>query len=337
MMCRARALAASLFVTVSAGAALAEDPNSYPDPYGPATPWGNLPAGRHFGQVIGVQPDRDGTSIWVFERCGDRYCPGTGIAPIDEFDAAGNLKRIIGEGLVVFPHGLWLDRDDNIWITDADAKDGKGSQVFKLSPDGKVLMTLGKAGVEGDGPDVFDRPTFALTAPNGDIFVADGHGKNDRIVKLAPDGTFIKAWGHHGGGPGEFAVPHSMALDARGRLFVADRSNNRVQIFDQDGNFLAAWKQFGRPSAVFIDQHDTLYVPDTESNEKTNPGFKRGIRIGSAEDGTVTAFVPDPTPYSPSATGVGAGTGPEGLGVDDAGNIFGGETTEKALVVFRKR
>ena len=159
-------------------------------------------------------------------------------------------------------------------------------------------MTLGTAGVKGDGPDTFNTPSDVLVAPNGDIFVADGHGgdMNDRIVKFTREGTFIKAWGTKGSGPGEFNNTHSLAMDSQGRLFVGDRANLRIQIFDQDGQFLEEWLQFGAPSEVFIDENDVIYVADSISGERTNPGCKRGIRIGNAKDGTVTAFIPDPDP-----------------------------------------
>ena len=159
-------------------------------------------------------------------------------------------------------------------------------------------MTLGKPGMPGDGQDMLQRPSDVVIAANGDIFVADGHGgkTNDRIVKFSKDGKFIKAWGKHGKAQGEFDTPHGIALDSAGRVFVADRVNSRVQIFDPDGNFVAEWKQFGRPSGVFIDKNDILYVADSQSDEQRNPGFKQGIRIGSAKDGKVTAFIPEPSP-----------------------------------------
>ncbi len=191
----------------SIGPALAQaDHNSFPDPFRLVADWAKLPEGRKFGQVIGVRVARDGKSIWAFERCGARSCAGSPLDPILEFDAAGNLKRHFGAGMFVFPHGLMVDRNGDIWATDADAKDGKGDQVFKFSPDGKVLMTLGKKGVGGEGPDTFDKPTAVVLAPNGTIFVADGHG-NNRIVKLSPKGKFITAWGKKGTGPGEFDTP----------------------------------------------------------------------------------------------------------------------------------
>ena len=190
-------------------------------------------------------------------------------------------------------------------------------------------MTLGKPGVSGDGPDTFNRPSDVLVAPNGDIFVADGHdaGGNNRIVKLSSDGTFIRAWGSTGGEPGQFRDPHALAMDSQGRLFVGDRRNNRTQIFDQDGNYLATWTQFGRPSGLFIDENDVLYSADSESGARIendvprHPGWKRGIRIGSAIDGLVTAFIPDPEPDQDNA-GTSAA---EGVAVDAQGNVYGAE------------
>ena len=236
--------------------------------------------------------------------------------------------------MVVNPHGMSIDRDGNLWVTDAQNKDGKGQQVFKLNPDGKVLMTLGTAGVAGEGPDTFNGPTDVVTAPNGDIFVSDGHVDNHgRVVKFSKDGKFIKAWGKGGSGPGEFDVPHSITIDARGRLFVADRRNNRLQIFDQDGKFLDQWKQFGRPSGVFIDRNDIVYVADSQSNTAFNPGFKRGLRIGSARDGKVTAFIPFVEPDPDKNTNAGM----EGVTVDSKGNVFVGETTTATLKKFVKQ
>jgi DNA-binding beta-propeller fold protein YncE len=259
--------------------------NNLPNPYHPVENWAQLPAGVQWGQVISVQPDAHG-NIWVFHRSD----PG-----ILEFDASGKFLKSFGAAMFVQAHGLTIDREGNIWVTDAQGKAGKGQQVFKFSPEGKVLMTLGKAGVAGAGPDTFNGPCGVAIAPNGDIFVADGHGgdTNARIVKFSKDGKFIKEWGRKGSGPGEFDTPHSIAMDSKGRLFVADRGNSRIQIFDQDGKFIDQWKQFGRPSGIYISKNDTLYSVDSQSDEKTNPGVKRGIRIGSAKDGAVKTFIPD--------------------------------------------
>jgi sugar lactone lactonase YvrE len=244
-----------------------------------------------------------------------------------------------------------VDRDGNVWVTDAraatpeelqkfpDAK-GKGQVVVKFSPDGKVLLTLGKMGVAGDPPDNLNEPNDVVTAPNGDIFVADGHsGQNAkagpntvaRIVKYSKDGKFIKSWGKLGSAPGEFRTPHSVAFDSQGRLFVADRGNLRIQIFDQDGKFLGESKQFSRISGLYIDKNDTLYAADSESSDTSNPGWKRGIRIGSAKDLKVRYFIPDPE------TKPGGTSAAEGVAADAQGNIYGAEVGPRALKRYVKK
>ena len=290
-----------------------------------------LPEGRKLGAPLGVEIDHsDGKTLWIFERCGGDTCVGSTLDPVMKFDATGKMVANFGGGLVNWPHGFYVDRAGNVWVTDGQGVNGKGHTVIKHSPDGKVLMTLGKPGQAGDAPGMFDTPSDVVTASNGDIFVADGHGimqghqTNDRIVKLSSDGTFIMAWGKHGSGAGEFDVPHSLALDSAGRLYVADRSNSRIQIFDQQGHFLAEWKQFGRPSSVYIDKSDIIYVADSQSDDKTNPGFKRGIRIGSVKDGNVTAFMPLIDPNLGSA---------EEIAADDQGNVYAGFTAVNKTAV----
>ena len=295
-----------------------------------------LPEGRKLGSTASIAIDRDGTSIWAFERCGGQYCAGSPVAPVLKFDASGKLVKSFGAGMFVRPHGIHVDREGNVWVTDGEGpdgkdpnKNGKGHQVFKFSPDGQVLMTLGKAGIAGDGPDTFNQPSAVVIAPNGDIFVGDGHGGNSnaRIVKFSKDGKFIKAWGKKGTGPGEFDTPHTLALDSRGRLFVGDRGNSRIQIFDQNGKFLDEWKQFGRPSGLFIDKKDVLYVTDHQSDEKTNPGVRKGMSIGSAKDGKVSVFILD-TDANPSQ---------EGITADAKGNIYGSLTGGMALKKYVAR
>jgi sugar lactone lactonase YvrE len=307
-----------------------------PNPYTTIERWGQLPEGRPWGSTSAIDVAPNG-NLWVAERCGANSCEGSSLPSVFEFDPSGKLVRSFGAGLFVFPHGMHVDRDGNVWVTDAQgskAKD-KGHQVIKFSPTGTVLLTLGKAGVAGAANDEFNSPSDVAVAPNGDIFVADGHdaGSNMRIVKFSKDGKFIKTWGKPGAGPGEFNAPHSLTFDSRGRLFVADRANNRIQIFDQDGKLLEEWKQFSRISGIFIDRNDVLYAADSESNTKRNPGWKRGIRVGSARDGSVTAFIPDPI-ENPDAS---ATSGAEGVAADAQGNIFGAEVGPKMVKKYVRK
>ncbi|MFQ5702886.1 MAG: peptidyl-alpha-hydroxyglycine alpha-amidating lyase family protein [Gemmatimonadales bacterium] len=313
--------------------------NSAPNPYRTvAGVWGKLPQGRTWGSTSAVFPARDGSgNIWVAERCGQNSCAGKdAVDPILLFDRSGKLLKSFGAGLIVMPHGIHVDKGGNVWVTDTGRENGKGYQVFKFSPDGDLLMALGTPGGTGDGPDSFNGPSDVLVAPNGDIFVAVGHlgrGDDNRIVKFSSDGKFIKSWGKTGSGNDEFEDPHALAMDSQGRLFVGDRHNNRVQIFDQDGNYIATWTQFGRPSGLFIDRNDILYSADSESNTRRNPGWKRGIRIGSIKDGFVTAFIPDPEP-DPDHSGT---SGAEGVAADAAGNVYGAEVGPKMLRKYVKK
>jgi hypothetical protein len=317
--------------------------NDLPNPYRPGISWGQLPEGRKWGSTASVTTAPDGT-IWVVDRCGNSGAGGTtcggasaGVNPIFQFDTSGKMLKSFGAGMFVSPHKLSVDKEGNVWLAD-----NGGHQVFKMNQDGKVLLTLGKKGVAGPGEDEFDAPTDVAIAPNGDIFVGDGHSGggtatgNARIVKFDKNGKFIKAWGKKGMGPGEFDVVHTLAFDSRGRLFVGDRQNNRVQIFDQNGKFIAQWFQFGRPSGMFIDKNDVIYVADSESRDgRTNTGqsglaptgygynlgAERGIRIGSARDGSVKYFIPDPCPYPyPSGSSLA-----EGVTTDSEGNVYGAD------------
>jgi DNA-binding beta-propeller fold protein YncE len=335
------AIRISLTIAVAAGAlmvmpgsrphAQGADPNAAPNPYRMQDSWAQLPDGRKFGAAIKVQVDHsDGKSIWVFDRCGANECTDSTAAPIKRFDSFGKFQTAIGAGMFAVPHSLYVDHDGNVWAGDQIARNGKGADLIKFSPDGKVLMTLGKPGMPGNGPGYLSAVSAVAVAPNGDIFVADGHGTgtNDRIMRFAKDGTLITAWGKHGKATGEFDTPHGIALDSAGRVYVADRVNNRIQIFEPDGKFIAEWKQFGRPSDVAIDQNDMIYVADSQSNATNNPGFKQGIRIGSAKDGKVTAFIPEPSAEA------GA---PEGVGVDGAGNVYGGWVEKRTVRRFTKQ
>ena len=344
---RSLLVAATIAAFSSLAPAQTAPTNALPNPYASIENWGKLPAGRNWGSTSAVDIDKDGKSIWVAERCsafappslvkpGSPFaCDGSSFDPILKFDSAGNLVKAFGAGMFIFPHGIHVDRDGNIWVTDGIGNNGKGHQIFKFDPDGKVLLTLGKAGKAGAGLDEFNAPSAIVTAPNGDIFVADGHGgaTNARIMKFAKDGTFIKTWGVKGSGPGDLDIPHAIAMDSRGRLFVGDRGNNRIQIFDQDGKYLDQWLQFSRPSGIFIDRDDIIYVADSESESvsKNHDGWKRGIRVGSAKDGSVAAFIPDPVEKT---TGTSAA---EGVAADADGNIFGAEVGPKRLMKYIRK
>jgi sugar lactone lactonase YvrE len=298
-----------------------------PNPYKVET-FGQLPAGRKIGAAYGIDIDRDGKSVWVFERCGGNTCDGSMLAPLLKFDSSGRLVASFGAGMFVFPHGVFVDADDNIWVTDGQGKNGKGQQVFEFSPTGRVLMTLGKAGVAGDGPDTFNQPSDVLVTASA-IFVADGHGgdTNARIVKFDRSGKYLKEWGHKGSGPGEFDTPHGLVLDGQGHLLVADRGNSRIQVFDQEGRFITQWKQFGRPSGIALDRAGLLYAADSQSGTpEINPDIQQGVRIAGERDGKVRFFVPDPMP---------AGSR-EGIAVDRAGVIYVARTADGGLYRYAK-
>ena len=335
---------AALPASHALGQAAAQPQKGLPDPYeAPIAHWGTLPDGRMWGSTAGIEIGPH-AEIWAIERCGANSCEDSMLPSVHMLDlATARPKQSIGAGLFVFPHGLHVDRDGNIWVTDAQSsKDGKrGQQVVKLAPDGKVLMRLGTAGVAGGGPDHFQEPCDVVTAANGDIFVADGHAglRADapadyvtRIVKFTKNGKFIKAWGKLGAGPGEFKSPHALAMDSQGRLFVADRGNSRIQIFDQDGKFIAQWAQFGRPSGLYIDAKDTLYAIDADSSPTTNTaGWTKGIWIGSAKDGKVTAFAPG------HKTDDGNGAAGEGVVTDTAGNLYAAENVLRGITKYALR
>lgn len=327
-----------LLLAAAAGFACAADVSSQAsdarftpsDAYAIEEDFFELPPGRRVGATSGFAIHPDGSSIWVFDRCGATDCVGSDLDPIMQFDAQGNHLRSFGANLFVRPHGLYVDRDGNVWVTDDQGpdgrdprRDGRGHQVLKFSPEGELLLALGKAGVAGDGPDEFNMPSAVLVAPNGDVFVGDGHGpgSNARIVKFNALGEYLMTWGSRGDGPHQFHTPHALAMDSRGRLFVGDRGNNRVLIFDQSGNFLDEWKQFGRPSGMYIDDEDVLYVTDSSSTPSTNPGFEEGIRVARVSDGRVTLFLKDPHEDGTQ----------EGVFADRDGIIYGSLTAGMAL------
>jgi len=327
--------------------------NLLPNPYLTIEGWAKLPGARTWGSTSAVDIDLDGRTVWVGERCGQNNCRDIlDVDPILHFDADGNLLTSFGAGMVIFPHGIHVDFEGNVWITDGQqsvtgqaaadtpADQIYGMQVHKFSPEGELLMSLGRRGGvplaqrDGQGDDIeyFWQPNDVLVAPNGDIFVAEGHGNNAetapaRILKFNSEGELLMTWGEMGTGPGQFMQPHALAMDSQGRLFVGDRSNNRVQIFTQDGTFVDMWYQFSRPSGLDIDHNDMLYSADSESGG-VNPAhgsWLRGIRIGSAVTGEVMYFIPDPFP------GCGGTCAAEGVAVDRNGVIYGAEVGPQQL------
>ncbi|MFT7687322.1 MAG: sugar lactone lactonase YvrE [Candidatus Azotimanducaceae bacterium] len=314
--------------------------NNAPNPYKTINNWTTLPDGRSWGATSGVYPAQDGENIWVLDRCGTNSCVDSKLDPVLLINQSGEVIQSFGAGLIAWPHGLHVDKEGNVWVADAvgyaPVPTGWGHVVYKFSSTGKLLLTLGKKGKAGSGKHKFRKPSDMLVAPNGDIFIVDGHGSsagdavNNRVVKFNADGKFLMEWGSTGSANGEFVDPHALAMDSKGRLFVGDRGNSRIQIFEQDGTYLDTWTQFGRPSGLYIDKNDILYSADSESNSKRNTGYKRGIRIGSVTDGVVTEFIPDPE-LDPNNKGTSAA---EGVATDKYGNIYGAEVGPKAFVKY---
>jgi DNA-binding beta-propeller fold protein YncE len=293
-----------------------------------------------------ITVDPDGRHIWAIIRCdapAERFgfeCLDSDLDSVLKFDLDGNVVQSFGGGMLIWPHGMDVDRDGNVWVTDAVGAaripkgDKRGHQVIKFSPAGKVLITLGTPGAAGDGSYNFDSPSDVVVADNGDVFIADGHNTNgnNRVMKYSKDGKFVKSWGQTGWGPGEFRSLHAIDIDSRGRVFVADRGNNRIQIFDQQGKHLSTWTQFGTPSGIAFDENDRIYVADSESDNVQNPGWEMGIRIGEAETGWVTEFILFPWGDPRESRGNGA----EFVAVDKFGNIYGGEPRPRTIRKYVK-
>lgn len=346
------ALALPQAVTAQRGAsgppehAAVEPINHLPNPYETVRDWGVLPDNRTWGSVSAVNIDIDGVHVWAGDRCGVNSCAESDVDPIVKLDQDGNTVMSFGAGLITWPHGMDVDADGNVWIADARSPNGRelertpnaamnGHVVRKFSPTGELLMTIGVPGEAGDPPTHLTEPNDVLVAPDGSIFVAETHsaqymddaGPNakSRITKYSPDGEMLLQWGEWGYADGQFRSPHSLAMDSRGRLFVADRGNRRIQIFDQQGNHLETWYQFSRNSGIWIDDNDILYAIDSESDENYNPGgWRKGLRVGSAITGEVWYFVPEH--MSARASGMGGyGSMGEGVTVDREGNVIAGE------------
>ena len=343
----------ALSCAVGVQAQSVEPVNYLPNPYETVRNWGALPDGRAWGSVPAVDIDPDGRSLWVLDRCGSlswqsvgiSSCAGQELPPVMKFDTrTGELLQAFGGGVFVFPHAMHVDPEGHVWVAESrgatseelaqfPSAAGKGHQVVKFSPDGEILLTLGTPGVAGDPPERLNQPMDVAVAPNGDIFVAEGDHSGTavgRISKFSPDGTFIESWGRPGPNPGELRIPHGLAFDAQGRLLVADRGNHRVQVFDQAGNFLDEYRQFGRPSDVFVDRNGLLYAIDSESGARLNPGWRKGVRIGRASDGEALYFIPphhieDTFLFPSGVTVYSEGAAGDGVAVDEDGNIYAAE------------
>lgn len=318
----------------------ANAPNSQANPYKVDYHFFKLPAGRVMGSSSAVAVDSKG-HIWVVDRCGANSCAKSDLDPVMEFDAQGNFIKAFGKGVFLFPHGFYIDDKDRLWITDGavDAESKRGAQVISFDTSGKELMRLGKAGERGQGEDSFWSPNAVLVTKDGTIFVADGHNPTDpvaRVMKFSAGGKFIKQWGSVGAAQGQLQVPHTLAIDSQGKIYVGDRWNNRVQVYDQEGNLLGSMAQFGRPSGIYIDKNDILYSADSESREPEgygyNPGWKRGIRVGSVRDGIVREFIADTHP-NPDAF---ATTNAEGIWADNNGVIYGAQVGERVIARYTK-
>ena len=311
--------------------------------------WGELPAGREWGSTAGIDIDPTDGHIWAYERCGASSfgggvpvnCDNNPVDPIFKFDRhTGEILANFGAGIMVTPHGIHVDDNGNVWVTDfvANAEGTKGHQVHKFSPEGELLMSLGTAGQAGNGPDHFNQPNDVITAAEGSILVSDGHsgqnmitnqameegraaGLTARIIKFAADGTFIKEWGEIGVRHGEFRTPHAMEIDSKGRLWVADRGNHRLEIFDLDGNYLESRYMYGRISGIFITADDMVYAIDSESSPTNHVGWNNGVRIGHLDEDRIVGFI---LPFYREDR-VYQGTAGEGVAVDADGNVYAAE------------
>jgi DNA-binding beta-propeller fold protein YncE len=331
--CRRACYRISVIVLLGVTAMLAAQAQQ--NPYREVPGWIGPPESRAMGAVSSIYTDASG-NVWIAERCGENSCVDRdAYASVHLYDASGRWIRGIGAGRLVWPHGIYVDATNNVWVTDARGEGPRGHQVIKFSADGAVVMTLGDAGRPGNGPGQLDSPTGVVVAPDGAIFVTDGHEpeSNNRVLKFSPEGQFLTSWGGTGTGPGQFRVPHAIAIDSQGRVIVADRDNARLQVFDQEGEFLAEWPQFGRATGLYIAADDAMVVSDNQSNAARNPGWPRGIYLGSARDGSIAAFIAD-ADFDP---GVAAATGAHGVAANAAGEIFGAEVGTRTVRKYVRR
>jgi DNA-binding beta-propeller fold protein YncE len=243
-----------VIIAFAALPALAELKSGPTLPHHVVADWAQLPKGWNFGECSGVAIDKD-DNVWVFNR---------GAHPVIEFDKSGKMLQAWTEVPVTAAHGLKVDRDGNIWTVDVAAH-----RVMKFTTGGHLLMMIGQVGGgpgTNDTRDGFNRPTNLAFAPNGDFFVSDGY-VNSRVVRYNKDGEYITHWGQKGTGDGEFNLVHDVTLDSQGRVYVADRLNQRVQIFDQNGKFLGKWTDVGAPWGLdYVARENAIYMCDGVNN-----------------------------------------------------------------------
>ena len=309
--------------------------------------WGELPAGRTWGHTAGIDIDPTDGHVWAYERCGTGggmaagggvNCDTNPVDPIFKFDRnTGEVLANFGAEVFTVPHGIHVDFEGNVWVTDfaTNASGNKGQQVHKFSSDGELLMSLGVAGQAGNDGAHFNQPNDVVVAADGSIFVSDGHsgqgmttatavedgrqaGQTARIMKFAADGTFLKQWGRLGTAHGEFRTPHALEIDSQDRLWVADRGNHRLEIFDLEGNYLDSRYSYGRISGIFITDDNRVYAIDSESNPYNHVNWIAGVRIGPLNEDRISAFVPG----YPTETRGYQSTAGEGVAVDADGTIF---------------
>ena len=307
--------------------------------------WASLPEGREWGSTAGMDTDPTDGHVWGYERCGSGSAGGPGVNcdnnlvdPIFKFDRnTGEVLANFGVGVFVTPHGIYVDDDGTVWATDfaGNPEGTKGHQVHKFSSDGELLMSLGTAGQPGNDPAHLNQPNDVIVAPDGSIFVADGHsgqnmttaqqmaegraaGLTGRIVKYSADGEYLMEWGEIGTEHGQFRTPHALEFDSQGRLWVADRGNHRIEIYDQEGNYLESRYLYGRISDIFITDDDMVYAIDSESSEARHINWRNGVRIGPVDQDWLVGFIPPWESASRPQNGV---TG-EGIAVDADGNVY---------------
>jgi len=242
------------FLLVLPGAAWAQLQSGPKLPHGLVANWAQLPKGWNFGEVSGVDVDRQ-DNVWVFNR---------GPHPVMQFDKTGKFLQAWPEVPVKSSHGMRVDPDGNVWAVDV-----KGHALIKFNPQGRILLVIAQPGnrpVDNTGQYGFNEPTSLAFLPNGSFYVSDGY-VNSRVVYYSKDGEFIRQWGQKGKGDGEFDIVHDVAVDSRGRVYVADRTNARIQVFDETGKFLTKWTNVGSPWGLYyVGRENAIYMCDGVNN-----------------------------------------------------------------------